>query len=265
MEAVSRPAMLVDTHCHLNHADFGDLDAVLRRAREAGVGALLVIGWDLESSERAAALARPEEGRYAAVGIHPHDAAQWSRPAEGCLRALLASEGVVAVGEIGLDFYRDLSPRSLQSAAFRAQLGLAAELGKPVVVHTRESVSASLDELEPFTARGLRGVMHCWSGTAAEARRARALGLTLGVGGVITYRKPGELPAVVGECRLEELVLETDAPYLAPVPYRGHRNEPAYLPLVAEAVARLRDCAREEVEAGTTATAARILGTRPPD
>jgi TatD DNase family protein len=255
--------LFFETHCHLNHDRFAaDYEPTLARARAAGVTRFVLIGYDLPSSRRAVELARPDEGIYATAGIHPHDAETWSAAAERELRSLLRAPGVVAVGEIGLDFYRNLSPREAQYAAFRAQLDLAAEQGLPIVVHTRESVSPSLDVIEPYAHRGLRGVMHCWSGTVDEARRARGLGLLLGIGGVLTYKNAGELPDVVRESPLESLVLETDCPYLPPVPHRGQRNEPAYLPLVAERLAELKGVLPEAVASGTSAAAAALFRVR---
>lgn len=241
-------APIFETHCHLNNAQFADdLDATLERARAAGVRELLLIGYDLESSRSVVQLADPACGRYAAVGIHPHDAASWSSETEAELRRLLAAPGVIALGEIGLDFYRDLSPRELQYPAFRAQLELALELDLPIVVHTRESMSPTLEVLAPYAGRGLRGILHCWSGTPEEARFARELGFLLGVGGVVTYKNPGYLVNVVAETPLESLVLETDAPYLPPVPYRGKRNEPGYLPLIAQRIAEIKGVDPDEV------------------
>lgn len=255
---------IFETHCHLNHRQFeNDRQAAIERARAAGVTEFLVIGYDLESSRKAVELADPEAGFYAAVGIHPHDAEAWSAAAEQELRDLALRPGVVAIGEIGLDFYRNLSPREAQYAAFQAQLELAAELELPYVVHTRESVSPSLDVLEPFARRGVRGIMHCWSGTPEEARRARELGLLLGIGGVLTYKNPGGLPEAVAEAALEELVLETDCPYLTPMPHRGKRNEPAYLPLVASRIAEIRGISVDEVCDVTTRTARSLLLPRP--
>jgi TatD DNase family protein len=252
--------MFFETHCHLNHDRFAaDYEETVARARAAGVTRFVLIGYDLPSSRRAVELARPDEGLYATVGIHPHDAETWSAGAEREVRALLAAPGVVAVGEIGLDFYRNLSPREAQYAAFRAQLDLAAELELPFVVHTRESVTPSLDVIEPYARAGLQGVMHCWSGTVEEARRARGLGLLLGIGGVLTYKNAGELPEAAAESPLESLVLETDCPYLPPVPHRGQRNEPAYLPLVASRLAELKGVSPEEVAERTSAAAARLF------
>ncbi|MGV3722596.1 MAG: TatD family hydrolase [Actinomycetota bacterium] len=250
---------IFETHCHLNHQQFTeDLDGVIQRARDAGVGEMLVIGYDMPSSRSAVKLADPDAGLFAAAGIHPHDAESWSHDVEAELRDLLAQPGIAALGEIGLDFYRDLSPRDAQYRAFAAQMELALELRLPIVVHTRESVTASLDLMEPFAGAGLRGIMHCWSGTVEEARRARALGFTLGIGGVITYKKPGALIETVADTPLNELVLETDAPYLAPTPHRGKRNEPAYLPLIAERVASVKEVTTQEV-CRVTGAAARAL------
>jgi TatD DNase family protein len=255
---------LFETHCHLNHPQFeADGDAVLTRAREAGVERLVVIGYDLPSSRRAAEMARPEEGLFSTAGVHPHDADTWSAAAESELRELLARPGVVALGEIGLDFYRDLSPRDRQYDAFRAQLDLAAELGLPIVVHTRDSVTEALAVLEPYARAGLRAVMHCWSGTVEEARRARALGFLLGIGGVLTWGKKAEsLVDVVCDSPLESLVLETDCPYLTPAPHRGKRNEPAFLSLVAAKLAEVKSLAPDEVARRTRENAARLFGDR---
>ncbi len=250
-----------ETHCHLNHPRFDDdREAVVERARTAGVREFLIIGYNRVSSRRAVALANPGCGGYAAAGIHPHDALEWDAAAERELRVLLTQPGVVALGEIGLDFYRDLSPRDAQYAAFQAQLELALELSLPIVVHTRESVTPSLDVLEPFASRGGRGIMHCWSGSVEEARRALSLGFLLGVGGVITYPKAGELPDVVRESPLDRLVLETDCPYLTPLPHlRRERNEPAWLVPVAEKVAELRGIPVADVVESTTGNARRLL------
>jgi TatD DNase family protein len=252
---------IFDTHCHLNSHQFAeDVDETISRARAAGVREMLIIGWDLDSSRKAVAVADPDAHLYAAVGIHPHDAAAWNSATEAELRALLRSPGVVALGEIGLDFFRDLSPRELQYQAFRAQLDLAGELRLPIIVHTRESVTPSLDVLEPYCRAGLLGIMHCWTGEVDEARRARDLGLLLGVGGVVTYKKPGALVEVVAETALEGLVLETDAPYLPPTPHRGQRNESGYLPLISQRVAEIRQVTPAEVNAATRTNACRLFG-----
>lgn len=249
-----------ETHCHLNNAQYAtDLITVLERARQAGVRALTVIGWDLDSSRAAVELARRHPGLHATVGVHPHEVEEWGPEMEASVREMARDPAVVAIGEIGLDFYRDLSPREKQYEAFRAQLEMAAELGLPIVVHTRESVGPAMDVIEPFAPDRLRGVMHCWSGTVEEARRARDFGFMLGIGGVLTYKKPGDLPDVVLDSPLESLVLETDCPYLAPTPHRGKRNEPAYLPLTAERLAAIKELPLEQVASVTFQNAARLF------
>lgn len=252
---------LFDTHSHVNHHQFDrDREEVLARAREAGVREMVLIGCDVPSSRKAIELANPEAGLYAAAGIHPHDAETWNSATEGELRRMLREPGIVALGEIGLDFYRDLCPREAQYAAFQAQLELAMEFSLPIVVHTRESVTPSLDVLEPFARRGLRGIMHCWSGTVAEARRARELGFLLGIGGVLTYKKPGDLVEVASEAPWEALVVETDCPYLPPVPHRGQRNEPAFVRFVAEKLGQIKGTTPEAAAAATRNSALALFG-----
>lgn len=248
--------MLVDTHSHLNHPDFAtDLLAVLARARAAGVRACVVIGYDLASSAAAVALAEREADLFAAVGLHPHEAERWSEVVATSLRRWASHPRVVAIGECGLDFYRDHAPRPAQEHAFREQLALAVEVGLPVVIHTRESVAAALAAVAPFARGGLRGVFHCWSGNADEAARAVELGFFLGIGGVITFKNASSLHAIAATAPLDRIVLETDAPYLAPMPHRGRRNEPAYVALVAERIATLRGLDIPAVAAATTANA----------
>lgn len=252
---------LFDTHCHLNHPLFeDDREEVLVRARAAGIARLLTIGYDLDSSRRAAALADPSSGLLASVGIHPHSAGEWDASVEAELRTLARREGVIALGEIGLDFYRNLSPRQTQVDAFRAQLALAGELGLPVVIHTRESLPETLAEVLPAATKGIRGVFHCWSGDPAQARQVRDAGWLLGIGGVVTYRRADELREVVRAVGIDGLLLETDAPYLPPEPHRGRRNEPAYLALVAEKVAGILGSTVDEVAARTSASADWLFG-----
>jgi TatD DNase family protein len=247
-----QPPLYFETHCHLNNRQFDpDRNEVIRRARQAGVRELAEIGYDLPSSRAASDLAEAEEDIYAVVGVHPHDADSWSSEVEAEIRDLAARPRTIAIGEIGLDFYRDLSPREDQHRAFQRQMELAGELDMPVVIHTRDSMPEALAVLEPYARAGLRGVLHCWSGTVEEAARAREMGFLLGIGGVVTYKNAGDLPEVVARSPLSTLLLETDCPYLSPVPHRGKRNEPAYVPLVAERVAALKGIPVEEVAAVT--------------
>lgn len=262
--------MLIDSHCHLDFSQFDeDRAEVLARARAAGVRVIINPGVDLASSRRAIALAEKEPDVYAAVGVHPHDATAVDEAALEALRDLAAHPKVVAIGEIGLDFYRDLSPRDRQQWAFERQLDLAAELGLPVIVHCREAwpqVMATLrswsDRFSPLEG-GYRGVLHAFSGDQAMAEAGRQMGFMVSLGGPVTFQNARRLHALVLALSLDALLLETDAPYLSPHPYRGRRNEPARLPLIAEAIARLQDVSVEEVARRTTCNAIRLFGLHP--
>jgi TatD DNase family protein len=248
--------ILVDTHCHLNHQQFAaDQEAAVARALAAGVRAMVVVGYDLPSSRRAVELAQASPALWATVGIHPHEAASAKPGALRELAELAAADRVVAVGEIGLDFYRNLSPRAAQERALHAQLELALAAGLPVVVHTRDSMPETLAVLMQHQSAGLRCVLHCWSGSIEEAERVVAAGWWLGIGGVVTFKKATELQRVAQAIEPAHLLLETDAPYLAPPPRRGHRNEPAYLPWVAECMAGLRGVPVAAIAEQTTANA----------
>lgn len=259
---------LIDTHAHLDSHKFdADRAAVLERAKATGVVGLVSVGADLPSSRRAVEIAAGDEAIYATVGIHPHDAKTLDGEALASLRELAQRPEVVAVGEIGLDFYRDLSPRDVQRRAFRAQLGWAAKLGKPVVIHDRDAHDEVLEILADW-ARGLGsgplegrvGVLHTFSGDVAMARRAIDLGFYISVSGPVTYKNAGQLPEVVRAVPLDRLLVETDCPYLAPHPYRGKRNEPAHVQWVAKRIAELKNRSFEEVAAATTVNAQHLFG-----
>lgn len=260
--------MLVDTHAHLDFSKFdNDRQAILRRAWEAGVAAIVTIGVDLPSSQRAVALAEAHEGVYAAVGMHPHDAKKLDGEVLARFREMGGHEKVVAVGEIGLDFYRDLSPRDVQRRAFQAQLAWAARLDKPVVIHDRDAHDEVMEVLAGWAEgrrgtllEGRLGVLHTFSGDLAMARRAVELGFYLSVAGPVTYKNARQLQEVVRALPLDRLLVETDCPFLAPHPHRGKRNEPAYVRLVAERVAALKGIPLAEVTRATTANAQRLFG-----
>ncbi len=238
---------LFDTHCHLNDPAYqADLAAVLKRARAAGVVRMLVVGYDLPSSQQALALAEAEDGIYAAVGIHPHDVAGVTAADLVRLEEMLAHPKAVALGEIGLDYHYENSPRREQQEVFRAQLALAQKVGKPVVIHGRE---AHADLVAALKAEGDRyqGVMHCYSGSKEAAREYLDLNLYISVAGPVTFKNARKLLEVVPMLPPERLLLETDAPYLTPHPWRGRRNEPACLVAVAERVAQLRGMTTEAV------------------
>ncbi|RDV84611.1 TatD family hydrolase [Ammonifex thiophilus] len=251
---------LIDTHCHLNDPRLDvDLSEVLARARRAGVKVMIVVGYDLASSARAVALAGKEKDLYATVGVHPHDAAKVPPDFLEHLRSWARMGKVVAVGEIGLDFYRNLSPPARQREVFLAQLRLARELSLPVVIHCRDAYD-ELYSLLKEEGEGVKGVLHCFSGTWREAAKFLALGFYLSFAGTITFPRSDSLAEVVARMELGRLLLETDAPYLAPVPHRGKRNEPAYLVHIAQRVAEIRGMPVEEVAAITTANARRLFG-----
>jgi TatD DNase family protein len=246
--------MLIDSHCHLNHESlFPDVEGCLSRARNSGVSSAIVVGYDLPSSETALCLARDHGEIFATAGIHPHDAKALTTEALAAIESLASDSRVVAIGEIGLDFHHDHSPREAQRAAFAEQLALAQRLGLPVVVHCREAYPEVLDLLEELPT--VRGVMHCWAGTVPEAERALRLGWHLGFGGVITFKSAESVRDCLRLAATDRILLETDSPYLAPAPHRGKRNEPALLSLVAAAAASILGTTIEELAAQTTRNA----------
>jgi TatD DNase family protein len=256
--------VLVDTHAHLQFPEFAeDREAALARARAAGVGVILTVGADVPSSRAAVAFAAAHADVYAAVGIHPHDAATADAEALAAVAALARAPEVVAVGEIGLDYYRNLAPRAAQTRALRAQLGLARQLGKPVLLHCREAHADLLAVLEEAGVAEMGGIMHCFSGDQAVAERCLALGLLLSIAGPVTYPSARRMAEVVRALPLDRLVLETDCPYLPPQPWRGQRNEPAYLPVTAARVAELLGVAVATVAEATTRNAGRLLRIPP--
>lgn len=254
--------MLIDTHCHYNHKRFAeDTEDAIARAQEAGVQQMIVVGYDLDSSEQAVALAGAHPGTlFAAVAVHPHDAQHWNAETEARIRELAARPGVVAIGEIGLDFHYDFSPREDQYVAFRAQMRMAKALKLPVIIHCREAYPETLAVLAEEGIAEIGGVMHCWAGNVAEAQQAVALGMKLGFGGTLTFKNAEEVRASALAVPSEALLVETDAPYLAPMPHRGKRNEPAYTRLVAEKLAELRGLPFDEIASLTTANARDLFG-----
>ncbi len=254
--------MLVDSHAHLDDGRFAaDLGAVLDRAREAGVERIVTVGTGLASCEAALALAERNPGFVcASVGIHPHDASGADEAALARLTELARSPGVAAIGETGLDYHYDRSPRDVQRAVFASQIRIALELNLPVVVHCREAYDDCLAVLKERAREGLRGVLHCFAGDRATADALAGMGFFISFAGPLTFPNAGNLREVARLAPMEQLLIETDCPYLAPQPVRGRRNEPASVRYVAEALAALRGTTAEQVAARTAANAARLFG-----
>ena len=251
---------MIDTHCHVHDRKFdGDRDEVVARARDAGVSGMVTVGEDVADSRTAISVAQ----RYAlaaAAGIHPHEAKNAPLDVAGELRPLLEAQGVVAIGETGLDYYYDNSPRDAQARVLRAQLKLARETGLPVIFHQRDAFDDFTAILRAQWLAGMRGVVHCFTGTASEARTfVDEFGLFLGIGGVLTFPNADELRHAVRSVGIERLVLETDCPYLAPVPVRGKRNEPAFVAHTAVKLSELLGLALEQLVATTDANARRLF------
>jgi len=262
--------MLIDTHAHLDSPRFdNDREEVISRSLSAGVEAIITIGTDLDSSRKAIALAQQYPHIYAAVGIHPHEASavernssQGGQAYKGALTELVhlsQYNTVVAIGEIGLDFYRNLSPPDLQRALFIAQLELAQQLHKPVIIHDRQAHVEIMAILQD-KARTLRGVLHCFSGDYDMAVKAIKMGFYISFAGPVTFQNARRLQQLACELPLERILIETDCPYLAPHPYRGQRNEPAHVRLIASKIAVLRKMPFEQVAEITTANAKRLFG-----
>jgi TatD DNase family protein len=254
-----KTASLIDTHCHLEMPQFAkDREEVLARAREAGVETLITIGSDMMNSAEALAIAEGHESIYCAVGVHPHDAKDFTEKDLEQLEKWSGHSKVVAIGETGLDYHYDHSPRDVQQEVFRSHLALAADKDLPAIIHSRE---ADEDTLRILRESGIsRGVMHCFSGNMEMAEAAMEMGLYISIAGPVTFKKADALKEVARAVPDDYLLVETDAPYLAPVPLRGKRNEPAYIVHTAGEIARLRGITLEDVARMTSLNARRLFG-----
>ncbi len=258
--------MLVDSHCHLDSerydADRGD---VIARAREAGVVAIINPAVDLKNSALVCDLAGAEPLVFAAVGVHPNSTADFAPSQLAALRALAGREKVVAIGEIGLDYYRDWSPPDRQRRALVAHLGLAAELGLPVIIHNREATDDLLKALADWVSglgeplRDRPGVLHSWSAPPEAADWALDLGFFIGFTGPVTFKGAKELRRIAADVPADRLLVETDGPFLTPHPHRGQRNEPAYVRVVADAIAAVRGVSVDDIARQTTVNARRLF------
>ena len=251
--------MLIDSHAHIDDDRFdADREAVLSRARAAGVDLIVNIGADMASSARSVALAEQYPQVYATVGMHPHDAKDMREQDYQQLVRWAAQPKVVAIGEIGLDYHYDLSPRPVQQEVFLRQLDIARQTGKPFVVHEREA-HADTFEIIRSAAKGLEGVFHCFSGSVETARQYLKLGFYVSIAGPVTFPKSAKTKEVARYVPLDRLLVETDSPYLTPQAFRGRRNEPAYVRLVAEEIASLRELPLEELARATSENACRLF------
>lgn len=253
--------MFVDTHAHLFSPDFnGDIDAILNRSREAGVDYIIVPGTDLATSARAVELADKYDFIYAAVGIHPHDTKEWRDSLLDNIEELAAHRKVVAIGEIGLDYYYDFSPKEKQMDALDSQILLALKLNLPVIIHNREADEDMMRVIRTYKDTCLKAQFHCYAGSAEDARELIELGHLISFTGNITFQKADNLRNIMKGIQLENLMLETDSPYMTPVPFRGQRNEPAHVRLVAEKIAEVQGLSLDVVANSTSYNAYRLFG-----
>lgn len=260
---------LIDSHAHIDFPHFADdREAMLERARVAGVGTLLAIGTGPGPEKLDAAIPYTDkyDWIYSSVGIHPHEAKEVTQAHLDQLARLAQHPKVIAWGEIGLDYFYDHSPREIQAEVFRTQMELAAGAKLPIVIHCRDAWDDCLAQLEQhWRPTGLGGILHCFTGTLAHAQRGLDLGFYISFAGNSTYPKTQNLRDVAREIPLDRILIETDSPYLAPQPYRGKRNEPAYVVEVAKTLAAVRNLAPEEVAAATAANFRRLFGIARPD
>ena len=246
--------MLIDSHCHLDFPELATDEAgVLARARTAGVAGMLTIGTRLDQFERVRAIAERHGNVWCSVGVHPHEAKEEGQHTPDRLIEATRHPKVVGIGETGLDFYYEHSPRDEQSKSFRVHIAAARQTGLPLIVHTRDADAETGDMLEEEYAKGaFPGVIHCFSSGPEVARRALALGLYISISGIVTFKAAESLRTIVRNIPLERLLVETDSPYLAPIPKRGKTNEPAYVAHTAAKVAELKGIGIAELEAATT-------------
>jgi len=253
--------MLIDTHAHLDMPEFDkDRDEVVKRAQEGGIDYIITVGIDLDSCRSAMQLADEFAFVYAIVGIHPHNAKDVDEKSYDLLREYARHEKVRALGEMGLDFFRNHSPREVQLKRFREQVALAREVHLPAVIHDRDAHRETLAILKEEKASDVGGVIHCFSGDYAMASACMDMGFYISIPGTITFNKAQTLQEVVRRIPLERVLIETDCPFLAPVPFRGKRNEPAYVQYVARAIAEIKKLSFESVAAITSENARSVFG-----
>lgn len=253
--------MLIDTHAHLFYPNFADdLTEVIDRAAEAGVDYIIVPGTDLKTSREAVELADRFENIYAAVGVHPHDTKEWKEEWLKDLEELTGTEKVVGIGEIGLDYYYDFSPKDIQNIAFKDQIDFAIDKDLPVVVHNRESNEDMMTTIRGYEGKKLKAQFHCFAGSAEDAQELISLGHLISFPGNITFKKQDSLREIVSAIPPEKLMIETDSPFMTPVPHRGKRNEPMHVKLVAEQLAEIHSLSFEDAAKITSENAINFFG-----
>ena len=252
---------LIDTHCHLYLAEFKeDIENIIERAKNNGVSKFYLPSVDSETTESLLSLEKQFSGEcIAMIGLHPCSVKENYKHELQLVNDLLNKRTFVAIGEIGLDFYWDSTYKTQQYEAFELQMNWALSKHLPIVIHTRNAMQETIDVVKPFSAKGLKGIFHCFSGNYDNAKAIIDMGFLLGIGGVITYKNSG-LQEVISKIDLKHIVLETDAPYLTPVPYRGKRNESSYLKFIATKLAEIKNVTVEDLAAITTANAEKIFG-----
>lgn len=253
--------MFIDAHAHLDFPDFdNDRDQVIRRAQEDGIETIINVSSSLKGCRAALDLAKRYDIVYASVGIHPHDAKEINQDTFNKIEGLVASQKVVAIGEVGLDLYRNLSPADIQKEVFLRFMKLSLSSCLPLIIHSRQAESDTLEILKKNTKGNLKGVVHCFSGSLDFLKDCLALGLYISFTCNITYKKSDNLRELVKSVPVDRLLLETDCPYLAPEGMRGERNEPVNVKVLARKIAELRNCSIEEIAAKTTENAKRLFG-----
>ena len=257
-------SMLIDSHAHLEMPEFKkDLNEVIQRAMDSGVASIFTVGTEKKDWTRALEIAHSHPSIYAILGVHPHNAKEIEEETYVVLKKLCRDEKVRAYGEIGLDFFRNLSPREVQIERFREQIGLARELRLPIVVHDREAHRETLEILKSERAEECGGIIHCFSGDESMAKACMEMGFYISVPGTITFKNAERFQETVRSLPLESLLVETDAPFLAPVPFRGKRNESSYVRYTAQKVAEVKKVSFEKVAEVTTENALRVFKLKP--
>ena len=247
--------MLIDTHCHLFSEYYEDMDKVIERAINAGVGMIIVNGIDRKSNEEVLRLVSKYDIVYGALGIHPEDIDNYCEEDFKFIEEHINDDKILAVGEIGLDYHYDID-RDKQKEIFRRQLEIAKKYNKPVIIHSRDSIQETYNILKEYN---VKGIMHCYSGSVEMAKEFTKLGFYLGIGGIVTFKNAVKLVEVIKNIGLEYIVLETDSPYLSPEPYRGKQNEPAYVENVLKKICEIRDMDYSEVVDITTKNVFRLF------